>query len=233
MQLLRAGVCDRNPKDYLHKPETYSLEQVDVKQLLQISPRVNPLDRVPLRSERGVDYTRLRELLRAQQWREADQETRQVMLKATQREKQGYLNVSDIEQFPCPDLQTIDQLWEVASGGKFGFSVQKKIYVETGNPLDGKYHKGTFEKFGDRVGWRVNNNWLVRVAESRYQTDIEKTRFGHFPGPPPRVIYLPEWERGPAGGPTGILSSRALAGGPTGILFSRALPRKGGRAGVD
>ena len=80
VQLLRGGVPS----------ETYSLEKVDVKQLLQISPRVNPLDRVPLRSEIGVDYSRLRYLLRAKQWREADEETWQVILKAAQRERHGY-----------------------------------------------------------------------------------------------------------------------------------------------
>ena len=177
VQLLRAGVQDRATTSYAHRPETYSLEKVNVQQLLQISPRVTPLDRVPLRSERGVDYSRLRNLLRAKQWREADAETWQVMLKAAQRKEQDYLDISDIAQFPCLDMQTIDQLWVTASGGKFGFSVQRKIYAETGNPLDGEYHEGTFKGFGDRIGWRVNNRWLY-YSELSLSTDAPS---GHLP----------------------------------------------------
>ncbi|HBL13423.1 MAG TPA: transcriptional regulator, partial [Cyanobacteria bacterium UBA11162] len=38
--------------------------------------------------------------------------------------------------FPCTELQTIDQIWINASQGRFGFSVQKDIYVQSGGVLD-------------------------------------------------------------------------------------------------
>jgi HEAT repeat protein/GTPase SAR1 family protein len=87
----------------------------------------------PLHSEVGVDYTRLRDLLATQQWQEADKETYRVMLKAAGRYKardliNSYLTIESIKQFPCQDLHTIDQLWILYSGGRFGFSVQKRLW---------------------------------------------------------------------------------------------------------
>lgn len=106
---------------------------------------------VNLSSERGVDYTRLRDLLKAREWKEAHDQTLKVMLKAAGREKEGWLNYDDIEKFPCTDLRTIDQLWVEYSDGRFGFSVQKRIWKSVGED---------YNKFGDRVGWRSNMKWL-------------------------------------------------------------------------
>ncbi|WP_414619656.1 caspase, EACC1-associated type [Calothrix sp. CCY 0018] len=109
-------------------------------------------------SEKGVDYTPLRNLLKAKNWREADQETERVMLKVANREEAGYLDVNSINNFPCADLRTIDQLWVKYSNGHFGFSVQKRIYQSLGGTK--KYDKKIWEAFGDRVGWRKEDNWL-------------------------------------------------------------------------
>lgn len=94
----------------------------------QPTPRTPPqIEEDDLPSEKGVDYTRLRDLLKAGKWKEADEETLTVMLKAAGREKEGWLNSDSIEKFPCTDLRTIDQLWVKYSKGRFGFTVQKRI----------------------------------------------------------------------------------------------------------
>lgn len=112
--------------------------------------------------EKNIDYTRLRELLAAGQWKEADAETLAVMLKATGREQERYLDVESIKTFPCADLRTIDNLWVKYSNGRFGFSVQKRIWEsvvrESVELKPGEYYYGM--EFPDRVGWRVNYNWL-------------------------------------------------------------------------
>ncbi len=125
-----------------------------------------------LSSETGVNYTRLRDLLKAGQWEQADQETLAVMLKATGREKERWLSSESIENFPCTDLRTIDQLWVKYSEGRFGFSVQKRIWERVGKD---------YEKFGDRVGWR-------RIRESSgYWLSLDQLTFsnnalqGHLP----------------------------------------------------
>lgn len=110
-----------------------------------------------LSSERGVDYTRLRNLLKAGKWKEADKETLAVMLNVAQREEEGWLNYESIENFPCTDLHTIDRLWVKYSNGCFGFSVQKRIWESVSKD---------YEKFGDRVGWRIEKKevWILRFG---------------------------------------------------------------------
>ena len=105
-------------------------------------------------------YKALLNYLANGRWKEADKETDRVMLEVTGQTDRGYLLVEDIEKFPCEDLRTINQLWVNFSGGRFGFSVQRDIYVDVGGQLDGQYNKGDFEKFSDRVKWRVGGYYL-------------------------------------------------------------------------
>ncbi|NET86888.1 MAG: protein kinase [Kamptonema sp. SIO1D9] len=111
-----------------------------------------------LSSEVGVDYTKLRNLLAAGEWKEADEETGRVMVKVANREEEGWLSVKDIDNFPCTDLRTIDQLWVKYSKGRFGFSVQKQIYQSLGGTRN--YEVKIWEAFGSRVGWRKEDDWL-------------------------------------------------------------------------
>jgi len=104
-----------------------------------------------LKSEKGIDYQNLRDLLRSAEWESADIETTRVMCEASGRQKEGYLLNSDMEKFPCADLQTIDRLWVKYSGGKFGFSVQKKIWLSVGGNTNASYD--IYKIFSDRVGW--------------------------------------------------------------------------------
>ncbi len=96
----------------------------------------------------GINYTRLRDLLAAGKWKEADMETKQVMLAVAKREKEGRLDERSIDNFPCEDLRTIDQLWVKYSGGKFGFSVQKRIYQGLERELMGKYGRSSGTMLG-------------------------------------------------------------------------------------
>ena len=141
-----------------------------------IRPRIVNLS-VQLKSARGVDYTRLRDLLAAGKWKEADQETLKVMLKAARREKEDYFTRESIDNFPCDDLHTIDQLWVKYSQGRFGFSVQKKIWLECG----GKVDYNTECKLGDRVGWL---RWVSDSEEWLSDSDLTynlQAPVGHLP----------------------------------------------------
>ncbi len=119
-----------------------------------------PVDKIALDSEKGVDYTKLRDLLAAGNWQQADEETRLKMLEVMGQQGRGYLDGEDIEKFPCKDFDTIDQLWLYYSENRFGFSVQKQIWLEEGGKK-GIYDERVYEKFGDRVGWRKDGNWRL------------------------------------------------------------------------
>jgi serine/threonine-protein kinase len=129
-----------------------------------------------LKSERGVDYTRLQQLLQQQKWKDADEETYRRMLEAVKREKEEWFREEDVENFPRTDLRTIDRLWVKYSQGKFGFSVQKQIWLDLGGKL-GEYDDDTFKKLGDRVGWRKNGSWL-HYSDYTFTTNALQ---GHLP----------------------------------------------------
>ncbi len=145
---------------------------------------------IVLKSARGVNYSRLQQLLAAGNWKEADKETRKVMLQVVSREsKRGWLKTEDIDNFPCEDLQTIDQLWLHYSQGKFGFSVQKEIYESLGGTSE--YNEVVWNKFGDRLGWRKGGQW-VYWRELRKWGEDETLDFQVPPRPgEPRNVYLP------------------------------------------
>ena len=128
-----------------------------------------------LKSSCGMDYRKLRDFLAQGKWKEADAETGRVMLAVAKREKEDGLDANSIDNFPCEDLRTIDQLWVKYSGGRFGFSVQKRIYQSLGGTRE--YDREIWEKFGDKVGWRKGGDWL-------YYSDItfdKKAPEGHLP----------------------------------------------------
>ena len=139
-------------------------------------PTPQPVNQeVELKSSCGMDYNKLRDLLKTGKWQEADEETARVMLAVAKREKEGWLDVNSIDNFPCEDLRTIDQLWVKYSDGKFGFSVQKRIYQGLGGTRE--YNREIWEKFGDKVGWRKVGNWLYY----KNITFDKKAPEGHLP----------------------------------------------------
>lgn len=120
----------------------------------------------------GIDYTLLRDLLKAQRWLEADRETTNLMLKVAHREPQCYLDLESIVNFPDIDLCTIDKLWVKYSQARFGFSVQKRIWqsikgTSANDPVmalmignEKAVAAETCIDFANRVGWREKDAWV-------------------------------------------------------------------------
>jgi hypothetical protein len=124
-------------------------------------------------------YAKLEELLKAGQWRDADKETYRLMITAVGKEDGQWFDKEDLLNFPCDDLKAIDGLWVKYSQGKFGFSVQKKIYVDCGAKPDGKYPGDKiWYEFCDRVGWRKGSNYL---NYSDLQANLALSPTGEFP----------------------------------------------------
>ena len=137
-------------------------------------PAQHPLDAIPLDSEKGVDYRKLRDLLKSGRWREADEETLQVMLKAASRISDGWLNSESLTNFPCKDLKTIDQFWVTASNGHFGFSIQKKIWEVYGSPTSSGR---SWDHFCVRVGWKKTPTGWWQNKQSIVQVNYSDLHF--------------------------------------------------------
>lgn len=101
-----------------------------------------------LTSAAGLNYSHLRELLAAQKWKQADEETRSLLCQAAGKYARGYLFEEDIAKMPCEDLQMIDLLWVNYSDARFGFSIQSRIYEGVGKD---------YGAFCDRIGWKTYN----------------------------------------------------------------------------
>ena len=110
--------------------------------------------------------------MKLKNWRAADSITDTLMLFIADREKERYLNIPLIENFSCKELKDIDQLWVNNSRGNFGLSVQKKIWVNTGNRLGVKISdwnqndQKNYLRFARAVGWY--NNEKKNVTESSW-----------------------------------------------------------------
>jgi eukaryotic-like serine/threonine-protein kinase len=138
---------------------------------------INP--EIQLKSSKGIDYKKLYNLLSTKKWKEADEETARIMLAITKREKEGYLDTRSINNFPCEDLCTIDNLWIKYSNGRFGFSVQKKIYQSLGGTK--KYDDKIWQSFGDTVGWRKEGKWSYYKNITFDKTTTKERPIGHLP----------------------------------------------------
>jgi GUN4-like len=123
------------------------------------------------------NYDKLFTLLEEKEWKAADIETMQVMLKITKRTKEGWLRSDDIDGLSCSDIQKIDELWSNASEKHFGFKKQIDIWLSVGGEPGG-YNFSIFNEFGEQVGWSINGNWRTNHEDFNFSPDAPN---GHLP----------------------------------------------------
>jgi hypothetical protein len=126
---------------------------------------------IPLKSELNIDYKELQQLLARQDFQAADRMTIQKMCEVAGASsvQRKWLYFTEVDNFPITDLQTINQLWLVHSEGKFGFSVQREIWLAQGKKWDNLWTK---------IGWKDGNNW-TRYPNG-FTWDLTAPR-GHLP----------------------------------------------------
>nr|WP_238360865.1 GUN4 domain-containing protein [Iningainema tapete] len=167
----------KNYLEDIHPPISEPVSQQKSQPTPVSSPQYKS-DKVAPFPQEEVNYAPLRDLLAAENWKEADQETMKIMLEIADREESGWLQKKDIQKFSDETLNTINKLWIHHSKGQFGFSVQAKIWLECkGEP--GKFNYTTYEKkFCVCTNWCVNGNWLKRYDNFKFSLDANK---GHLP----------------------------------------------------
>ena len=107
---------------------------------------------VKLESEKGIDYQPVQQLLAQQDFQGADVVTLQKLceLAGTAAVERKWVYFTEVESFPTKDLITLDKLWLMHSEGKFGFSVQRKIWLSVGKD---------FSKLWTKIDWKSGNTW--------------------------------------------------------------------------
>jgi uncharacterized protein YjbI with pentapeptide repeats len=168
--------------DYL-RPLTQS-------EILEVSSQlISPAISVELRSEVGADYTKLRALLAARRWKAADYETACVMLQVVGREAMDFIRPEEMQKFPCLDLCTIDQLWVQHSKGRFGFSVQNRIWQSLSERINSALEAERC--FYESVGWQQGGDRLSYTDMSFTELAPE----GHLPLAGAGCAVFGWWER--------------------------------------
>ncbi|KVI00990.1 tetrapyrrole-binding protein, chloroplastic-like [Cynara cardunculus var. scolymus] len=131
-------------------------------------------------SDQSTTVDQLQRLLSAKDFREADNETRRLLiaLAGEAAQKRGYVFFSEVQFIPESDLQTIDELWRNHSNNKFGYSVQKRLWEKSNRD---------FTTFFIKVGWMKKLDTEVLQYNYRAFPDefvwelTDETPEGHLP----------------------------------------------------
>ncbi|MEC4985697.1 MAG: GUN4 N-terminal ARM-like repeat domain-containing protein [Oscillatoria sp. PMC 1068.18] len=126
---------------------------------------------VPLGSERNLDYLPIQKALAQADYQQADRLTLAKLceLAGEAAIARKWLYFTEVESFPVTDLATIDQLWFIYSEGKFGFSVQRELWLALGKD---------FAKLWPKIGWKSGNKWTTYPHEFTWDLSAPK---GHLP----------------------------------------------------
>lgn len=154
----------------------------------------------PLVSEVGADYEPLLKALQNENWEEADELTRNLLIwlggevcvpGVLGTRKRNFVYYAEVKNLPVKDMQTIDKLWTTFSEGKFGYSVQKKLW-------NSKKVNGDFNLFVDEIAWNKGpcggcdkicsgctgllKRWTpVDASGNEFVYDLKKAKKGHLP----------------------------------------------------
>lgn len=126
---------------------------------------------VPLQSEKEINYSPLQHCLARKDFQTGDRLTLEKLCElagptATQRR---WIYFTEVEQLPILDLQTLNQLWLAYSLGRFGYSVQRQLWLGSGKNWDILWEK---------INWRKGKKWTRYPHE--FTWDLSAPR-GHLP----------------------------------------------------
>ncbi len=133
-------------------------------------------------------YGKLKDLLSAGKWKEADKETTKVMIEITGKPNIEDITPEDLQKFPCNAIMVIDRLWKHYSNNHFGFSVQLHLYQSLGGSMDTirAQNNEFLQRTSEKIGWRKNGK-LVEYDDFDFSLNASE---GGLPG---------EWWNSPYG----------------------------------
>ncbi|KAG2726032.1 hypothetical protein I3760_01G093300 [Carya illinoinensis] len=141
---------------------TASLSHYSLSSSSSIPFSLSPTTSTPSTSQ-AISFDLLREHLSEKKFRQADEETRRllIVLAGEPAQKRGYVFFSEAQFISETDLKIIDDLWRQHSDNKFGYSVQKRIFEKADRD---------FSKFFLKVGWM-----------KKLDTEVQQYNYRSFP----------------------------------------------------
>jgi len=120
---------------------------------------------INLQNFNKVNYYNLQELLINQKFLEADKLTQKYLCELTKQknsETKNWIYFTDIQFLPKEDLFMLDLLWKIYSKGKFGFSIQKKIWIKNNKNWDKLWRDiywiqhGIMKRYPEEFTWTID-----------------------------------------------------------------------------
>nr|YP_009297053.1 hypothetical protein Ceram_120 [Ceramium japonicum]AOM66396.1 hypothetical protein Ceram_120 [Ceramium japonicum] len=129
---------------------------------------------IKLNNNLTLNYQPLQDLLINQNFQEADKLTQEYLctlagLNTNIESTRKWLYFTDIDMIPSEDLLHIDLLWQIYSRGKFGFSIQRKIWMK---------NSCKWKIFWHNIGWIKNDIPCRYPKEFIWTIDAPQ---GHLP----------------------------------------------------
>ncbi len=185
------------------------------RNLLNLIPEKSPQNAQIRTSLKQHLLAELDYLMQQKKWIEADKKNWQFILFVAKSRISSRLEVAkgrtssrlekeileNFKNFSCSDLKELDKLWVKNSSSLYGFSIQKRIYLEEVNSLSVDWDTGeivgwtgeaieAYNRYGDRIGWRQEGDWLSYDKGSTQSLD----KHGHFPFYSEMKLGDPLWE---------------------------------------
>lgn len=130
-------------------------------------------DALTEKETQSENLLKLEELLKTEKIKEADEQTRKLILMGNQNKR---LMAPEIRQLSLDLLDSIDRLWMEYSAGKFGLKVQQQMWQKIQEPEKSRFNffakkieplteSQAWNRLGCLVGWRSDDEKLLPDAK--------------------------------------------------------------------
>nr|QUE29117.1 Ycf53 [Erythrotrichia welwitschii] len=107
------------------------------------------------KSQFYASYLELQDFLLVNDFQQADKLTSKILCLLADTTSRNWLYFSDVKQISHSELKFLDNLWKIYSKGKFGFSIQRQIWLSNAEDWNALW---------DKIGWR-REDVLCRYPE--------------------------------------------------------------------
>ncbi len=126
----------------------------------------------------------LEQLLAAKKWGQANDKTWEILLKEGDADQSGDLDSFEVKNLECSTLKYLDVKWQQASGGEYGFKVQRGIYSAYHSEYNRDNPESNIDKytaFAQKVGWFNNIQEISKDLSPNSLYSRKKTNRGFYP----------------------------------------------------
>ena len=118
-------------------------------------------------------YNKIENFLVNNNWRDADQETKNLIRDLLGNPKKEIIETEDMKKINCDDIKQINKLWEKYSDRKFGFKSQLLQWEESARD---------FNQFAYKLGWSEQPNEEINYSKMKFDSiTIHKKPNGYLP----------------------------------------------------